>query len=123
MRIGSEANFCRSTSSSKRYKHDITKELKNELNPESLYDLDVVQYKYNADYLGEQDIRYLTDVIGFIAENVYEKYPIAANYSINKETGEILVEDWDVRYIVPALLKLIQNHKKEIDELKVLIKA
>lgn len=101
------------TSSSIRYKTDITTKLSYELDPERLYDLKVWQYKYREGYLNKNDQRYGQDIIGFIAEDVKQKYPIAANYD---EDGQI--ENWNVEMIVPAMLKLIQNQKKEIDELK-----
>ena len=101
------------SSSSMRYKTDITTKLSNELDPERLYDLKVWQYKYREGYLNKNDQRYGQDIIGFIAEDVKQKYPIAANYD---EDGQI--ENWNVEMIIPAMLKLIQNQKKEIDELK-----
>lgn len=98
------------SSSSIRYKTDITTKLSNELDPERLYDLKVWQYKYREGYLNKNDQRYGQDIIGFIAEDVKQKYPIAANYD---EDGQI--ENWNVEMIVPAMLKLIQDQKKAID--------
>ena len=46
-----------------------------------MYDLPVVQFKYKKDYFTtKEDIRYRKDMIGFIAEDIYEIYPIAADY-------------------------------------------
>lgn len=100
--------------SSKRYKKDI-KELENEeFNPERLYDLKVKQFKYKKDYQpNKKDSRYDKDLVGFIAEEVAEIYPIAADYN---ENGE--VENWNDRYIIPPMLALIQSQKKKIDELE-----
>lgn len=109
----------RSTASSKRYKHDITTTLSNDLDPHKLYDVDVVQYKYNKDYLGKDDVRYNKNVIGFIAEDIYKKYPIAAD--VTKKDNKEIPEDWNFRFILPAMLKLIQEQKQEIDNLKQLI--
>lgn len=102
----------RSTSSSRRYKHDINEEL-GELDPEALYDVSVVRFKYNDDYLSEDDQNYGKDVIGFIAEDMAEKYPVAVNYD-----DEGKPEMWQSNYLIPAMMKLIQNQKKEIDELR-----
>lgn len=102
-----------SSSSSIRYKKDITTKLNDELDPERLYDLKIWQYKYREGHLDKNDQRYGQDIIGFIAEDVKQKYPIAANYD---EDGRI--EGWSTEIILPAMLKLIQNQKKEIDELK-----
>lgn len=98
--------------STKKVKHDIKPVECAELNPEKLYDIEVVQFKYNEDYIDERDFRYGKDCIGFIAEQVYEAYPIAADM----ETG--IPTNWEARYIIPPMLKLIQDQKKEIDKLK-----
>ena len=102
---------------SKRFKTEIKPIDADDLNPDKLYDIDIVQYKFKKDYLSEDDQRYDKDVIGFIAEDIYEKYPIAADYTIDNN-GNTIVNDWNFRYMVPAMLKLIQNQKKEIDSIK-----
>lgn len=100
-------------SSSKRYKENITSELDESLNPDNLYNVTVYQYKYKDGYFNETDIRRDVDHIGFIAEDMEAHYPIAVNYNSKGEP-----EDWADKYIIPAMLKLLQNQKKEIDELK-----
>ena len=118
LRIGSETGKIAKTSgSSKRFKTNIKPVTSDELNPGKLYDIDIVQYKFKENYLSEEDQRYNTDVIGFIAEDIYEKYPIAADYTIN-DNGSTIVNDWNFRYMIPAMLKLLQDQKKEIDILK-----
>ena len=113
VRVNSNGTLYEYASSSMRYKRDITTKLSDELDPERLYDLKVWQYKYREGHLDKDDQRYGQDIIGFIAEDVKQKYPIAVNYN---EDGQI--ENWNVEMIVPAMLKLIQDQKKEIDELK-----
>lgn len=98
--------------SSRAFKHDIKPVENSELNPEKLYGVEVVQFKYNDDYLDENDQRYGIDCIGFIAEQVNEVYPIAADC----ETGS--PRNWEVRYLIPPMLALIQQQKKEIEQLK-----
>lgn len=98
--------------SSRTFKHDIRPVENDELNPERLYNVEVVQFKYNDDYLNKNDQRYGIDCIGFIAEQVNEVYPIAADC----ETGS--PQNWEMRYIIPPMLALIQQQKKEIDKLK-----
>ena len=98
--------------SSRKFKHDIKPVENAELDPEHLYDIEVVQFKYNDDYLEENDQRYGIDCIGFIAEQVNEVYPIAAD----RETGE--PRNWEMRYIIPPMLALVQQQKKKIDELE-----
>lgn len=112
--IDSAGQFHRSTNtSSKRYKTEITKEITEELNPSRLYDLQVKQFKYKEKYQpNKNDARYNKDLIGFIAEEIAEIYPIAVDY----ERGE--VESWNERYMIPAMLKLIQEQHKDIEELK-----
>lgn len=101
----------RSTSSSKRYKTDITEDL-GVLDPNVLYELPVVRFKFKDEYLNENDERFGKDVIGFIAEDVDELYPIAVRH----ENGE--PEMWESNYMIPAMLKLIQDQKKKIDRLE-----
>lgn len=101
-----------SSGSSRKFKHDIKPIENAELDPKHLYDIEVVQFKYNDDYLEENDQRYGIDCIGFIAEQVNEVYPIAAD----RETGE--PRNWEMRYIIPPMLALIQQQKKKIDELE-----
>ena len=109
--VNSGGLLVRSTSSSRRYKEDITEEL-GELDPNVLYDLKVVKFKFKDGYISEDDERYGKEVIGFIAEDVDELYPIAVRHEDGK------AEMWESNYIIPAMMKLIQNQKKEIDELK-----
>lgn len=99
--------------SSRRYKHDITPELPEDMDPHRLYNLPVVRFTYNDDApLQYQDTKG-KPLIGFIAEDVEEIYPNATVYN---EDGE--VETWDERRIIPGMLALIQEQKAEIDELR-----
>lgn len=111
-----------SKTSSRRFKDSITTDLDEELNPEHLYDIDVVQFKYKKDYFtNTDDIRYRKNLIGLIAENVYDNYKIAADWHVDEESGKVLVDAWNEQYIVPAMLKLIQEQHKEIEKLKQII--
>jgi hypothetical protein len=103
----------RSTSSSERYKKDITEELSDALNPQKLYSLPVKSYKYRDDYLSENDKRYQKDIIGFIAEDVAEIYECAVQYN---EKGQ--PEMWNSNVMIPALLKLIQEQNERIKALE-----
>lgn len=101
------------SSSSKRYKHDITDKLDDKLNPHRLYDLKTKQFVFNDDHLLQyEDMRGQT-IPGFIAEEVDEIYPAA---TIHNADGEI--ESWDERRIIPPMLSLIQEQKKRIEELE-----
>ncbi len=118
MYISSAGNIRKSTNtSSKRYKTDIKDVEDEELNAERLYDLHVKQFKYKKDYFtNEKDERYDRNLIGFIAEEVEEVYPIACDYE--EHDGQRVVENWNEKYIIPAMLQLIQKQHKEIEDLK-----
>lgn len=100
-------------SSSKRYKHDIEDINADYLSPELLYDLPVRQFIFNDGYLVEGDDRDGFYVPGLIAEEVAEHYPMAAD--LGEEEGTF--ENWNEKMIVPPMLKLIQDQKKQIDAL------
>lgn len=110
---GTNGWLATSATSSKRYKHAITDITDEKLNPQRLYDLQVRQFVYNDDYLDENDQRYGMTVCGFIAEEVEEKYPVACEYN-----DDNMPENWDIRYIVPPMLKLIQQQHEEIEKIK-----
>lgn len=100
--------------SSKRYKKDVKDIKEEELNPERLYDLKVKQFKYKKEYQpSEKDKRYNKNLVGFIAEDVAEIYPIAADFN---ENGE--VDNWNERYLIPAMLDLIQKQNERIKALE-----
>lgn len=99
--------------SSRRYKHDITDIVKQDLNPKKLYNLPVRQFIYNLDYIEPDDQRYGETVCGFIAEEVEQIYPIACEYNHNGSP-----ENWDIRYIVPPMLSLIQEQHRDIEQLE-----
>lgn len=98
------------SSSLRKYKNSIGDVTDESLNPERLYDLPVRQFKWNRDVIGtEYDYEQFS--IGFIAEEVDEFYPRAAIYRDNE------LASWSERNLIPAMLKLIQDQKKMIDNL------
>ena len=98
--------------SSKRYKNSIGPITTDDIDPHRLYDIDVVQFTYNNDYLGnKKDDRYGRPLPGFIAEQIYDVYPIA----IDREEG--VIETWNERYIIPPMLALIQEQHEQIEAL------
>lgn len=105
-------------SSSERYKNSIADVTDEMLDPHRLYDLPVRQFKWNEGHFDEAEkYNYDTVNVGFIAEEVAEHYPYAAVIS----KGQI--ESWEVRRILPPMLSLIQEQKKEIDALKERVEA
>lgn len=111
--INSDGCFKRSSSSSQRYKTDITTDIPADLSPGKLYDLDIVSFRYKDKYLSPQDLRYQRDIVGLIAEDVYRKYPLACNLDANGDP-----EMWEINILFPAALKLIQEQHEEIEKLK-----
>ena len=99
-------------SSSRRYKHDITDKISEELDPHKLYELTIKQFVFNDDCESWEypDLKGKT-LPGFIAEDVEEIYPAAV---IHNPEGDI--ENWDVRRIVPGMLQLIQEQKQQLDK-------
>ncbi len=110
---GTNAWLAIAATSSQRYKHDIEDIKESELDPHRLLGLHTRQYKYNLDYLDPEDPKYDKLVCGFVAEEVLEKYPVACEFN---RYG--MPENWDVRYMVPPMLALIQEQHKDIEHLK-----
>lgn len=115
MFVGNTGIVSRTTNTSSRtIKHDIT-ELTNEaIKAENLYNVNVYQAKYNTDILSQEDPRYLKDLPMFIIEDLDEKYPMA----VDKPSDNVQEWSWNAQYLIPPMLKLIQDQKKEIDDLK-----
>lgn len=101
------------TGSSERYKEDISLVISESLQPKLLYNLPVRQFRYKEGVLVKEDPYNLTRplVIGFIAEEVDKYFPAACV----KQKG--VAEDWNVRAMVPAMLSLIQEQHKQIEDL------
>ena len=118
--ITTDGRYVRSSkTSSKRFKTDIKPIENDELVPDKLYNVDVIQFKYKEDHFSnENDIRYGKDMIGFIAEDIYDKYKIAADYHIDEDSGEVVVDGWNQQYMIPAMLKLIQEQHERILKLE-----
>ena len=117
--VGTSGMFSRYESSSSRtIKHDIKDLSDEDLKAEHLYDIGVVQFKYNDGIITEKtDARYGKDLPGFIIEDLVEKYPIAVDM-----TGEDISKwSWNERYLIPPMLKLLQDQHREIEYLKSLI--
>ena len=110
--LNSAGYLTRGESSSRQYKHDIKPIVSKELNPQNLYDIEVVQFIYNDNHISSKDQRFHKKIPGFIAEDVYKHYPIAVNLKNGRP------EDWNHRYILPPMLKLIQEQHDEIEALK-----
>ena len=114
VRMGGVGRLFKDTSSSKRYKDHIG--YMEEEESEKLYSLPVVLFKYKEGYLPPEDQRYKATVPGFYAEDMAEYIPIAADYG--DIDGESLPENWNDRYLIPYMVKCIQEQHKKIKQLK-----
>ena len=128
MYVGSTGTVSRTTNTSSRtIKHDITELQDEQIKAENLYNVNVYQAKYNDVKLGKfstleeaYDVpRYLKDLPMFIIEDLDEKYPIA----VDKPSDDVKEWSWNAQYIIPSMLKLIQDQKKKIDELETRIEV
>ena len=106
--LTSSGTMYRYSSSSKRYKKNI-KPLEDW---KKVLDIPVVSFVYRENYLNKADQRYGLSIPGLIAEDVETYYGIAA------EKPEGKVEDWNIRYIVPPMLAVAQDHERRITELE-----
>lgn len=133
--ITSAGTFGRYASSSKKYKKDIisieenlkkqspmtmraNNEIESIINPDGLYEIPVMQYKYIDGYLAHDDKKIDKDIIGIMAEDVDKYYPTATIYD---DYGN--PEAWQKEPILVGMLYLLQKQKKEIDNLKEIVKG
>ena len=114
VKIGSAGRLFREGSSSRRYK-DHVGDMHTE-DAENLYKIPVVFFKYKDGYLSEGDSKIGETLPGFYAEDMAEYIPAAADYK-NIE-GAMLPENWNARYLIPYMVKCIQEQHKEIQQLK-----
>ena len=98
--------FGRSTSSSRRYKKDISVADIDEL--KGLYDLPVKKFKYKDDYIAADDELYDKSLYGFVVEDLENVLPCAVQHEKDTD-GTVKPEMWNSNIIVPSLLKLIQD--------------
>lgn len=98
--------FGRSTSSSQRYKKDISVADIDEL--KGLYDLPVKKFRYKDDYIAADDELYDKSLYGFIVEDLENVLPCAVQHEKDTD-GTLKPEMWNSNIIVPSLLKLIQD--------------
>jgi hypothetical protein len=103
--------------SSIRFKKDVVNiETVADLDPQKLLSLPVRAFRYKDDYpIAETDGRYGKLMPGFIAEEVFDIYPLAADI----EDGESdVVESWNERMMLPPMLALIQDLYRQLEEMR-----
>lgn len=108
--ISSAGLLSRTTNTSSRtIKHDVKAIKSEDIAPERLYDINVYQFKYNDDIITDKtDARYGKDLPGFIIEELNEVYPIA----VDRPTDDVKEWSWNAQYLIPGMLKLIQDQHK-----------
>lgn len=107
--FGSDGStVCYSSSSSLRYK-SVGKKVTSE-DVEPLYTLPVNWAKYKEGYLSGDDERDGTYYPMFIAEEVHNHFPLAADHKNGKP------ENWNHRILIPCMMKMLQDQKKRNDE-------
>lgn len=100
--------FIKKSSSSKRYKKHVS--FIKDTDVKKLYELRPVYFNYKEGILDDDDEDCHRTIPGFYAELVDKYFPEAVVHD-----GKGRVEDWDVRKLVPAMLKLIQLQKEQLD--------
>jgi hypothetical protein len=113
-RMDTNGRTRRSTASSARFKENIV-DLSSvaDLNPIGLLTLPIRAFKFKSDYLDPTDNRSGILVPGFIAEEVAQHYPIAAD---SDDKG--VIENWNERFVIPGMLALIQDLHARIKTLE-----
>lgn len=101
------------TSSSLRYKENISTSFDDFLDPKKLLEIPVVQFNYKDGVIGEGDSLLNRSVVGFLAEDFEQKYPSAVLYDENGSPENVYE-----RTVVAGMLKLIQDLYIEIEQLK-----
>lgn len=103
------------TASSEQIKTAIEPVTSSKLDPRNLYNVDIVQFRYKDGIIDKEDQRFGQDLIGFVIEDLNEKYPVAVDKEIMDDPK---TWSWNNAYLIPPMLKLIQDQKAQIDELK-----
>ncbi len=104
------------SSSSARYKENIKPLEDPSLDPIGLYDVQVSQYNYKPECRDKELVG--GTQIGLVAEDLALHYPNAVIYD---EDGR--PESWQDRIMIPAMLKLIQEQKQQLDDLQAEVDA
>ena len=99
------------SSSSSRYK--VIGNPVKEKDIEDLYDIKVVWAKYKDEYLSEKDERYGKEMPMFLAEDIDNKFSIAADHD---DQGR--AENWNYRIMIPCMFAMLKNDHEKISSLQ-----
>lgn len=114
--ISSDAHVIKRTTntSSLRFKNSISKIQEESLKPYHLYDIEVIQYKYNDTELTDpNDPRRGVFLPGYIAEQVQKVYPIAVDIDEEGRANAV-----NIHFLLPGMLALIQELNQRINKLE-----
>lgn len=120
MYVSTSGVISRTTNTSSRtIKHDI-KPLEADsyenVSAGNLYNINLVSFKYNDGIItDENDLRIGKDLPGIIIEQLNEVYPIAVD---KPDVNDVKTWSWNQQYLIPPMLRLIQEQHKEIEQLK-----
>lgn len=103
------------SSSSSRYK--VVGNPVEEKDIKDLYDIKVVWAKYKDEYLSEKDERYGKEMPMFLAEDIDNKFSIAADHD---DQGR--AENWNYRIMIPCMFSMIKNDHKKISSIQAELK-
>lgn len=106
----------RRSSSSKRYK-DVGAVI-SLTDLEEWYKITPVWARYKEGYLSEEDSRYGKEFPMFIAEDVAEHFPLAADYLPDGRP-----ETWNSFVMIPAMFAMLKEQHEQIERLKKLIEG
>ena len=106
----------RRSSSSKRYKN--VGAIISAADLEEWYKITPVWARYKEGYLSEEDGRYGKEFPMFIAEDVAEHFPLAADYLPDGRP-----ETWNSFVLIPAMFAMIKEQHEQIERLKKLIEG
>ncbi len=104
-------------SSSRNVKQDIV-DMLPEHDPHGLLNLPIRSFKYKRGHLSPGDPGKGKDLLGFIAEEVADVFPIGAERNLSGE-----ITNWSERYMIPGMLALIQRQEKRIQFLEEMLNA
>ena len=106
----SDGSVVRNVSSSKRYKNHIRNLEYDDV--KGILDITPCVFTFKAGYLAEDEPKNGKPVHGFYAEDVEENYGEGVIYK------DGLVENWNERTMIPAMLRVIQEQERRIKDLE-----
>lgn len=105
------SNYVYKSSSAKKYKTHVRDMLLEDA--QGLYNIPLVWFKYKDGMLRDENPLKGKTIPGMYADDVAQFYPPGAVYNASGE-----IEDWTERAVIPAVVKLLQNHNNRLTKLE-----